>query len=233
MAPTYEWTTEDARGMSRTAERATFLKRVYGHLMGAIVAFVLFELVIFRMGWAEPMATAMMSTSWLLILGAFMLLSWLATGFAAKATSPALQYMGLFGYVVLQGLIFVPMLFIADRYAPGTISSAALITVLGFAGLTAVVLVGAKDFSFLGSMVRFAMVLALVAIVAALIFGFQLGTWFSVLMIGVAGAAILYDTSNILHNYPSDRYVAGALALFASVAIMFFYVLRLLLASRR
>ena len=79
---------------------------------------------------------------------------------------------------------------------------------------------------------RWAMILALVAIVSAVIFGFSLGTWFSVAMVGVAGAAILYDTSNVLNHYPEDRYVAGALQLFASVALMFWYVLQLFMASR-
>ncbi len=34
--------------------------------------------------------------------------------------------------------------------------------------------------------------------VGGAVFGFQLGTWFSVAMIGFAGAAVLYDTSNII-----------------------------------
>jgi len=47
---------------------------------------------------------------------------------------------------------------------------------------------------------------------------------------GFAGAAVLYDTSNIMHHYPSDRYVAAAMALFASIALMFWYVLRLFMS---
>jgi len=69
-------------------------------------------------------------------------------------------------------------------------------------------------------------ILAMVAIVASLIFGFELGTWFSVAMIGFAGAAVLYDTSNIMHHYPQDRYVAASMALFASIAMMFWYILQ-------
>jgi len=68
------------------------------------------------------------------------------------------------------------------------------------------------------------------AIVGGVLFGFHLGTWFSVAMVGFAGAAILYDTSNVLHHYPEDRYVAASLELFASVALMFWYVLRLFMA---
>ena len=57
-------------------------------------------------------------------------------------------------------------------------------------------------------------------------FHFELGVWFSVAMIGFAGAAVLYDTSNIIHNFPEDRYVSAAMQLFASIALMFWYVLR-------
>jgi FtsH-binding integral membrane protein len=233
MAPTYEWTTEESAGMSMAAERATFLKRVYGHLLGAVIAFVVFELLMFKMGWAEAMARAMFGTNTLLLFGGFVLVSWLATRFAATAASPALQYVGLFAYVVLQGVIFVPLLAYAQAIAPGTIESAGLITVLAFAGLTAVVMISGRDFSFLGSILKFAGIMAIVTIVGALLFGATLGTWFSVAMVGLAGAAILYDTSNILHHYPTDRYVGASLALFASVALMFYYVLRILLASRR
>ncbi len=60
-----------------------------------------------------------------------------------------------------------------------------------------------------------------------MLFGFNLGTWFSVAMVGLAGGAILYDTSNILRHFPEDRYVGAALELFASVALMFWYVLRI------
>ena len=51
-------------------------------------------------------------------------------------------------------------------------------------------------------------------------------------MIGFAGAAVLYDTSNIIRYYPEDRYVSAAMQLFASIALMFWYVLRLLMGNR-
>jgi FtsH-binding integral membrane protein len=72
-----------------------------------------------------------------------------------------------------------------------------------------------------------------VLIAASVLFGFQLGTMFSVGMVAFAGAAVLYDTSNVLHRYPEDRYVGAALQLFASIALMFWYVLRIFLGSRR
>jgi len=89
-----------------------------------------------------------------------------------------------------------------------------------------------KDFSFLRGILMWGGIIALVLIIGGVLFGFQLGTFFSVAMIALAGGAILYDTSNVLHHYPEDRYVAASLELFASVALMLWYVLRLL-SSRR
>ena len=106
-----------------------------------------------------------------------------------------------------------------------------MVRLLGLAELTAVVFTTRKDFSFMGSFLRFAFILAIVAIAAAVLTGFHLGTWFSVAMIGLAGGAILYDTSNVMLHYPEDRYVAASLALFASVAMLFWYVLQLFLSS--
>jgi FtsH-binding integral membrane protein len=174
----------------------------------------------------------MLGTSWLLVLGGFMIASWLATRAAHTARSRGAQYLALDGFVLAEAIIFLPLLVIADLYAPGAIPSAGLVTMLGFSGLTAIAFITRKDFSFLGGLLRWAFIVALVAIVAGVIFGFQLGTWFSVGMVGLAGAAILYDTSNVIHHYPEDRYVAAALQLFASVALMFWYVLQLFLSRR-
>ena len=210
--------------------RAAFITRTYNHLMGAIVVFTLIEVWLFSSGLAEPIATAMMGTSWLLILGGFMLVSWFATRAAHTSPSIGAQYAGLAATVVAYSILFVPMLYMADTMAPGAIQSAAIVTLIGFAGLTAVAFTTRKDFSFLGGMLRWGGVVALVAIAGGILFGFNLGTWFSVAMVAFAGAAILYDTSNVLHHYPEDRYVAGALQLFASVALMFWYVLRIFMS---
>ena len=170
----------------------------------------------------------------MLVLMLFMGLSCLATRTATQSKSLKNQYLALSGFVVGEAIIFVPLLYIAQSYAGGgVIESAAVVTLMGSAALTAIVFWTRKDFSFLGAILRWVGILAIVAIFAALFFGFQLGTWFSVAMIGVAGAAILYDTSNVLHHYPEDRYVAAALTLFASIALMFWYVLQLFMGSSR
>jgi FtsH-binding integral membrane protein len=213
--------------------RAQFISRTYNHLFGAIVAFALIEVALFQLGLAGPIARAMLGGSWLLVLGAFMVVSWIATHVAHSSASRPAQYAALAGYVLAQAIIFVPLLFVANHMAPGVISSAALVTFTGFAGLTGVAFYTRKDFSFLRGILLWGGVSALVLIVAGALFGFQLGTFFSVAMVAFAGAAILYDTSNVLHHFPEDRYVGAALQLFASVALLFWYVLRLFMSARR
>ncbi len=206
--------------------RGQFISKTYNHLLGAIVGFILIELALFESGMAQKIATFMLSMNWLIILGAFMLVSWLASRFAHNAQSKATQYSALAGFVLAEAIIFVPMLYIANAYAPGAITSAATLTLLGFAGLTGIAFFTKKDFSFLKGVLMWGGVLALVGIVGGVIFGYNMGTWFSLGMVAFAGAAILYDTSNIIHHYPEDKYVAAALELFASVALMFWYLLR-------
>jgi FtsH-binding integral membrane protein len=210
--------------------RALFISRTYQHLLGAILGFVLIEVFLFKSGLAERIAVTMLSWSWLLILGAFMIVGWLASHVAHRSQSLPAQYAALVGFVLAEAIIFVPMLFIANHYAPGAIKSAAVVTMIGFACLTAIVFISRKDFSFLGSILRWGFIVALVLIVAGIVFGFNLGMLFSVAMVALAGGAILYDTSNVLHHFPEDRYVGAALELFASVALLFWYVLRLFMA---
>jgi FtsH-binding integral membrane protein len=222
------------RAPSATADaRASFLGRTYNHLFGAIIAFTLLEVFLFKTGLAESIARTLLGGSWLLVLGGFMVVGWIASRVAHRSTSIAHQYLALGGFVAAEAIIFVPLLYVADRFAPGAITSAATVTLAGFAGLTFIAFRTRRDFSFLGGVLRWAFVLALVGIGASLIFGFQLGTWFSVAMVGLAGAAILRDTSNIMRRFPVDRHVGAALELFASVALMFWYVLSLFIGGNR
>ena len=213
-------------------ERGIFIMRVYGHLLAAIAGFVLIETYLFKAGHAQVIAAKLFGVNWMLVLGGFMIAGWLARGLASRAEGLGTQYLGLALYVVAQAIIFVPLLYVAEYQAGGgVIASAAVLTIVAFVGLTLIVFQTRKDFSFLGGILRWAFLMALVAIAGGVFFGWHLGTWFSVAMIALAGAAILYDTSNILRHWPNDRYVGAARELFASVALMFWSILRRL--SRR
>ncbi len=213
-----------------TDARADFITRTYLHLFGAILLFVGIEVALFQSGLAEQIAGALLGVNWLIVLGGFVLVSWFASRTAYSTASRPAQYAALGGFVLAEAIIFVPLLYVAALYSgPGVIRSAAWVTLLGFTGLTAVAVISRKDFSFLGALLKWGFVVAVVLIVASVLFGLELGTFFSVAMIALAGASILYDTSKIMRDFPVDRHVAAALQLFSSVALMFWYVLRLMM----
>src|ERR1700728_3148302 len=191
--------------------RAQFITRTYTHVVGGILGFILVELALFESGLAGQIASFMLGFNWFLILGAFMLVGWLATRTAQTSTSLGMQYFSYAAYVVAEALIFVPLLYIADRKAPGAIDSSTLITALGAGGLMVVAHRTRKDFSFLRAILMWSGVVAILAIVGGAVFGLQLGTWFLVIMIGLAGAAVLFKRSNIILHYPEDRYVSAAM----------------------
>jgi FtsH-binding integral membrane protein len=218
------------------AERATFLKRTYAHLLAAVLAFVAVSAALYSVGVSEAMTrwiTGSGSLGWLAILGGFMLISWLSTALTAQRGSIGVQYFGLGLMVFVEALIFAPLLFIAHVYAPGVLPMAAFWTLFIFAGLTILVFATGQDFSFLKGFLMVGALVAIGTIVLGALFGWELGVWFSAAMILFASLAILYDTSKVLHRYPTDMHVAAALDLFTSVALLFWYVLRLLLAARR
>lgn len=217
--------------------RGAFIVRVYQHLLAALIIFVAAEVLLFGLGVAEAMFDFLQTSGpgWLLILGGFMVVSWMATTAAHDIQNPARQYAGLFGIAIAEAIIFAPFLYLAFNHVEGgtaTVGAAGVITGFGFAGLTAVAMTTRRDLSFLRPLVMWGMVSALVLIVAAVLFGFELGIWFSVAMIALAGGSILYQTQSILRSYPADAHVAAAVQLFAAVMLLFWYVLRLLMQLR-
>jgi uncharacterized protein len=215
------------------ATRVEFIRKAYTHLSGAILVFTLLELLIFQTSLPDMALAALQSVpfSWLMVLGAFSGIAWLATYLAESEQSLPVQYVGLGLYVLAETLIFIPMLAIARQVGgAAAIQSAALLTLMLFTGLTVAAFATQHDFKWLGPILCVAGFVSLGVIVCSVLFGFQLGVIFSAVMILVAAGCILYDTSNIIHHYRTDQYVAASLSLFASVALLFWYVLRIVIA---
>lgn len=216
--------------------RTTFIKNTYLHLMGAILACIAIDAAILTVfgEQLEPLVGFVTSGwNWLLFLGAFMFVSYIADRWAHSDVSQSKQYLGLCLYVVAEAILLIPLLYIAEHYAsPGTITSAGLVTAIVFGALTLTVLVTKADFSFLrwalvaGSVIAFGLIVVAIAFPGAL----HLGFWFSAAMVVLACGIILYNTSNILHRYNTNQHVAASLALFASVALLFWYVLQLFMS---
>ena len=215
-------------------EQATFYRKTYSHVAIALLAFIVIEAILINTV-PESLIFSMVSSPfvWLFILGGFWLGSMLANKWT-QAQDKSTQYRGLGIYVLLEAIIFLPMIYIAIDLSDGLaiISQAGIITLSLFAGLTAVVFLTRVDFSFLRTVLVVGGFLALGLIVAGALFNFDLGLWFSVAMVALAAGGILYETYNIKNVYSTDQYVAAALQLFSSVMLLFWYVLRILLSRR-
>jgi len=218
-------------------ERVAFLRRTYGHLAGAILAFVAVSAVLQTSGFALGFARWMMAGSSLnliIVFGLFIASGFITDRLARSETSSGIQYVGLGLGVVAFGIFLSPMLLVARLYVqdPYIIHKAALFTLLIFGGLTATVFITRKDFSFLRGILMVASLAAFGIIVTSLIFGFHLGTIFSLAMIVLMGAYILYQTSLLMAYFRPTQHVAAALMLFSTIATLFLYVLRLLMLLR-
>lgn len=228
----------DVAARADVGERADFIAKTYAHLLGAIAAFVGIEALLFQTAVPETMLQVLGQGrfAWLVVVGAFMVVSWVANSWALSATSIGKQYAGLGLYVVAQALIFTPLLALALMMENGTsiIGLSAVITLGLFAVMSAIVFVTRKDFSFLRSLLIFGGFAALGFIVLGAFVPAMagMGPLFVYGMIALACGYILYDTSNVLHHYRIGQHVAAALALFSSVALLFWYVLQAVMSSR-
>ncbi len=213
-------------------ERAAFIKRTYLHLGGAIAAFAVLETLLIQSGVAQSFLGLLSGSkwSWLIVLAAFMGISMLANSWAHNGMSREKQYMGLGLYTIAEAVIFMPLIFMAQLKAPDILQNAAIVTIALVAGLTFTAFSTKINFSFMGRFLMIGGFIAMGTIVASIIFGFSLGLWFSGAMILFAAGSVLYSTSNVLHEYHTDQHVAASLSLFASVGLLFWYVLQFMMA---
>lgn len=214
--------------------RTDFVRKTYSHLAGAIGVFALLEWILLSIIPLDTMFSLLQSSrySWLLVLGAFMVVSMIANKWAYNGASKGMQYAGLALYVVAEAVIFLPLLAFATLYDPAAIGKAGVVTGFMVLGLTAIAFTTKKDFTFLGGILKIGCIVALGLIVAGVFFPSLMagmGIWFSIGMIVLASGSILYNTSAIMYHYAPGQHVAASLSLFASVALLFWYVLRIFL----
>jgi FtsH-binding integral membrane protein len=224
----------DFAALAAADERASFITKTYAHLALAIAAFVGLEAILLNTPGVEDFVRFAFGSQfgWLIVLGAFILVSHVANKWALTAVNPTMQYVGLWLYVAAESIVFVPLLYIAASIDPNIIGSAAAVTVGLFGAMTLAVFITRKDFSFLRSFLVFGSFAAFGFILLAIFTHITIGPVFMYAMIALACGYILYDTSNVMHHYRIGQHVAAALALFASVALLFWYVLQLFMSRR-
>lgn len=216
------------------ARQAEFYRKTYSNVAFGVLAFIGIEAVLLKI---DPLVNLMLSLqgySWLLLLGGFMAVTWVAQNLTYRNADRTKQYAGFLLYILAEAIIFVPLLYLAMNFGggPQMILQAGVITGTLFLGLTAAVLMTKTDFSFLRTGLVVGFFIALGLIVAGTIFGFNLGLWFSVGMVLLAAGSILYSTYQIKNEFGTDQYVPAALSLFASLMLLFWYVLQILMSRR-
>jgi FtsH-binding integral membrane protein len=194
---------------------------------------------------------ALTGYAWLLVIGLFMLVGYIAERLARSETSRSLQYVGLGLAVTAEAILLQPMIwllmlkfgskaqFVAAVTGTATpvmsgqagqiLLAATGITLAIFVGLTLTVFLTKKDFSFMRGALSIASFAVLGIILVSIIFGFHLGAIFSGLVILLMAGYILYQTSLVMRDFPPSGYVAASLMLFSTIATLFWYVLRLLM----
>jgi FtsH-binding integral membrane protein len=240
---------EAANATSGVSQRLRFIRLTYLHLLLAILAFAGLEYLLMTNAFlvtkiSVPFVGFALGGrwNWGVVLAAFMAVSWVADQWASHSKSRAMQYAGLGFYVIAEAVIFVPLLAIVavktqailarGGHDPNIIRDSAYVTLAVFGALTASVFISKKDFSFLRSGLMMASGAALTLIVLSLAFGFNLGLVFSIGMVLLAAGYILFQTSQVLAHYDPRNHVAASLALFSSVALMFWYVIRIFMRAR-
>ncbi len=213
-------------------QRAAFYKKTYGHVAGGILLFILFEYYLLN---SEVVVNFMFSMlqgfRWLLLLGGFMFITHYAESTAMRTSDKKMQYIAYAAYILAEAVIFVPLLYFAMELPEcgEVVKQAAIVTLMLFAGLSSLVLILGKDFSFLHSALIIGGFLAIGLVIGGTLFGFNMGLWFSVGMCVLAAGSILYQTSNLMHRFTSEDYIPAAIGLFASLMLLFWYILRIFL----
>lgn len=210
--------------------RQKFIKKTYFHLALAIALFAIVETVMIQIGLGNA-ALKLLSVSswaWLGVLLVYGVASNFIHKWANTAVSLEKQYMAWVAGIVIEAVIFLPMIAMAVMMSNDVniLQQASVATIALVIGLTAVVFTTGKDFSFLRPALTMGFFIALGIIVASIIFGFSLGLIFSGAMIIFAAGAILYETSQIQYHYHESQYVGASLSLFSAVGLLFWYVLQ-------
>ena len=231
------------------ADRAAFFRRTYGLVAIGFAAFAAL-LAIFFLGFdrQEGIAFALFSGlfsmmrslggwSILLVMLAFWGATTVAQSLAFNRSSRGTQYAGLGLYVVLEALIFIPLIGYVILSTKGNASTvlvpAGIVTGGMIAGLTALVFMTNLDFSFLKVAIILGSFAALAIVLVAAIAGLSLGAWFSIAMIVLMATVILYQTNEIKNTLETDQHVAAAFILFSSFVTLLFYVIRFFAGGRR
>jgi len=193
-------------------DRISFLGKTYGMLAMCIAAGSAGAYL--SMGFAFPQEHPFM-----------MLFIMIGGIFAVQAVRhvKGLNFVALIGFGAITGMAIAPLVGMIAAKSPTLVTQAYLTTAVAFVALTAYTFISGRDFSFLKGFVWTGLVAMIVLGLSNYFFFESPIMALSISGIGVLlfSAFILYDTSNILRDYPNDEYISAALTLYLDVFLLF------------
>ncbi|QJQ96604.1 MULTISPECIES: Bax inhibitor-1/YccA family protein [Halomonadaceae] len=148
-----------------------------------------------------------------------------------KTANSAAGLLATFAFTGFMGFTLGPILsaYLTLPNGSALIMTALAMTGATFIGLSAVALVTKKDFSFLGNFLMAGAIVLILAMVAALVFNIPtLSLAVSAGFVLFASAAILFQTSEIVHRAGETNYILATITLYVSIYNLFISLLSLL-----
>ncbi|MFH0908481.1 MAG: hypothetical protein V1929_06950 [bacterium] len=213
--------------------RAAFTIRAYAVLFVALLAFMLIQLVFLQMKWGSILAGYAARFPWYATLGAFVAGGWMAVKAARHATSFGAQYASLLLFVIVESILFAPLVHWALGAAPGVGLSATAAGVIATLGVMFIAFTQREEFKFGKACLMWIAMAALAVGLAGLLQGFNVTACVTAGLVVLAALIILHTNIEVLQEYSRDRYIAAALELFACIPLLPVLVLRKLFSSGR
>ncbi|BCB07930.1 MULTISPECIES: Bax inhibitor-1/YccA family protein [Halomonadaceae] len=148
-----------------------------------------------------------------------------------KTANSAAGLLATFAFTGFMGFTLGPIIsaYLTLPNGGALIMNALAMTGLTFIGLSAVALTTKKDFSFLGNFLMAGAIVLILAMVAGLIFNIPaLSLMVSAGFVLFASAAILYQTSEIVHRAGETNYILATITLYVSIYNLFISLLSIL-----
>ncbi|MGM0831288.1 Bax inhibitor-1/YccA family protein [Halomonas qinghailakensis] len=148
-----------------------------------------------------------------------------------KTANSAVGLLSTFAFTGFMGFTLGPIIsaYLTLPNGGALIMNALAMTGLTFIGLSAIALTTKKDFSFLGNFLMAGAIVLILAMVAGLIFNIPaLSLMVSAGFVLFASAAILYQTSEIVHRAGETNYILATVTLYVSIYNLFVSLLAIL-----
>jgi len=210
-------------------ERATLVRRTYGLVFLSIIVTMLGV----AFGLTQPALMAAVSQHYFItFLCMFAPLFLVMRDPRTFPKNIALTFL----FTFIEGIWLAPLLFMAERSAPGVVAQAALLTFSAFAVLSLYAVFSRRDFSAWGSFFIVGLwVLFAALILNAFIGSAATGIWISAVGVLVFSGLLVFDTWRIVRSgmYGPDDYVPAAVSIYLDLVNMFLFILSLLGGNRR